>query len=148
MLFADVVAASATVAATRSRLAKVQALAGLLRRLAPEDVEPAVAWLAGEPRQGRIGAGWRTLGAIETSPADVPGLTVAVVDRALTTIGGTSGAGSVQRRADTLGELFGAATAAEQTFLRRLLMGELRQGALEGVMVDAVASAAEVPVTA
>ncbi len=148
MLFADVVAASATVAATRSRLAKIQAAADLLRRLAPEEVEPVVAWLAGEPRQGRIGTGWRTLSAIETAPADVPGLTVAAVDSALTTIAGTSGAGSVQRRADTLGRLFGAATADEQAFLRRLLTGELRQGALEGVMVAAVAAASGCPLDA
>ncbi|CAN5187433.1 ATP-dependent DNA ligase [soil metagenome] len=148
MLFADVVAASATVSATASRRAKIDALADLLRRLSPEEVEPVVAWLAGEPRQGRIGAGWRTLAAVEVAPAAAPALTVAAVDTALTVIAGTSGAGSVQRRAAELGQLFGAATAAEQAFLRRLLTGELRQGALEGVMVDAVAQAADVQLDA
>ena len=145
MLFAEVVAVSATVAATRSRLAKVDALAGLLQRLSPEEVDPVVAWLAGEPRQGRIGTGWRTLSSVETLPATEPSLDVGAVDTALEGIAGTSGAGSAQRRAGALGRLFAAATADEQTFLRRLLTGELRQGALEGIMVDAVARAAAVP---
>jgi DNA ligase-1 len=148
VLFAEVVAVSATVAATRSRLAKVDALAGLLQRLSPEEVDPVVAWLAGEPRQGRIGTGWRTLSSVETSTATAPSLDVGAVDTALEGIAGTSGAGSAQRRAGALGRLFAAATADEQTFLRRLLTGELRQGALEGIMVDAVARAADVPIDA
>ncbi|MGI8695004.1 MAG: ATP-dependent DNA ligase [Geodermatophilaceae bacterium] len=145
MLFAEVVATSAAVAATRSRKAKIEALADLQRRLAPEEVEPVVAWLAGEPRQGRIGTGWRTLAAVDVSPADTPALDVAAVDAALDDLAGTSGPGSGQRRADTLSRLVGAATADEQTFLRRLLTGELRQGALEGIMVDAVATASGCP---
>jgi len=73
MLFAELVATSATVGGTRSRKAKVEALAGLLRALAPAEVEPAVAWLAGEPRQGRLGAGWRTLAALKVPAAELPG---------------------------------------------------------------------------
>jgi len=68
VLLAEIVATSAAVGATRSRKAKTQALAELLRRLGPDDVSPAVAWLAGEPRQGRIGTGWRTLTALEVAP--------------------------------------------------------------------------------
>jgi len=146
VLLADVVAASGTVAATRSRRAKIDALVALLRGLAPAEVAPAVAWLAGEPRQGRIGAGWRTVSAVDAAPAATPTLTVTGVDEALSEIAATAaGAGSGNRRRAALGALFGAATTDEQQFLRRLLTGELRQGALEGVMLEAIAKAAEAP---
>jgi DNA ligase-1 len=145
VLLADVVAASATVGATRSRTAKAATLAALLRSAEGDEVEPATAWLAGEPRQNRLGAGWRTLTGIDAAPAAEPRLEVAAVDAALDSLAATTGAGSTARRAALLAELFGAATADEQAFLRRLLTGELRQGALEGVMLEAVAAAAEVP---
>src|SRR4051812_46039089 len=145
MLLADVVATSAAVGATRSRTAKTAALADLLRAAAPDEVEPVTAWLAGEARQGRIGAGWRTLGALDAPPAATPSLQVSAVDAALDELAGTSGAGSTARRSALLGALFGAATRDEQQFLRRLIGGELRQGALEGVMLEAVAAAAEIP---
>ncbi|RBY77258.1 ATP-dependent DNA ligase [Geodermatophilus sp. TF02-6] len=145
MLLADVVAASAAVAATRSRGAKAAAVAELLRRAGAEEVPPVTAWLAGEPLQGRIGVGWRTLSRLAHDPAPGPALTVAAVDRALTELAATAGPGSAARRKAALGELFCAATADEQRFLVRLLTGELRQGALEGVVLDAVAAAAGVP---
>jgi DNA ligase-1 len=145
VLLADVVATSATVAGTRSRLAKVAALAEALRRAAAAgEADPVVAFLVGAPRQGRIGAGWRTLFQLEVEPAAEPSLTVADLDQALAEVATTTGGGSAARRSALLTQLFGRATAAEQQFLIRLLTGELRQGALEGVMVDAVASAAEV----
>jgi DNA ligase-1 len=146
MLLADVVTTSAAVAGTRSRLAKVKALAGLLAQAGPGAVEPAVAFLAGAPRQGRTGAGWRTLYDLAAEPSEVPGLTVERTDAILEELSHTAGKGSAQKRVDLLTELFTAATTAEQEFLRRLMTGELRQGALEGVMVDAIAAAAEVPV--
>lgn len=146
MLFADVVATSQTVAATRSRLTKVDALAGLLRRAEePEAIETVVAFLAGAPRQGRIGAGWRTLVELKTEPAAEPSLTVASVDAALEAVAQTSGKGSAARRTELLTTLFAAATATEQHFLLRLLTGELRQGALEGIMLDGIAKASGVP---
>lgn len=146
MLFADVVATSHAVAATRSRLTKVDALAGLLRRAdGPDEIETLVAFLAGAPRQGKIGAGWRTLLELKIEPAAEPSLTVAGVDAALEAVGQTSGKGSALRRTELLGALFAAATATEQHFLLRLLTGELRQGALEGIMLDAIASASGVP---
>ncbi|RZS44428.1 DNA ligase-1 [Herbihabitans rhizosphaerae] len=145
MLFADVVATSASVAATRSRLAKVTALVELLRRAEPGEIQPVVAFLAGAPRQGRTGTGWRTLVALDRTPADQPSLTVSDVDSALDALARTSGKGSAQQRADILTKLHDTATVAEQRFLLRLLTGELRQGALEGVMLDAIASAAELP---
>jgi DNA ligase 1 len=121
------------------------AIAELLRRAALDEVEPVTAWLAGEPRQGRTGVGWRTLSKLAHDPAVEAALTVTAVDEALTALAGTSGAGSAARRDALLADLMAAATADEQRFLVRLLTGELRQGALEGVVLDAVATAAEVP---
>jgi DNA ligase 1 len=145
VLFVELVAVSAAVAATRSRKAKVAAMAELLRAVPAEEVEPAVAWLAGEPRQGRLGTGWRTLASLDVPPADTASLEIAQVDRLLGQLGAATGVGSARRRAELLTELLRAATADEQHFLRRLLIGELRQGALEGVLTDAVAVAAGVP---
>jgi DNA ligase-1 len=142
VLFSELVETSEVVTATRSRLAKVAALAGLLKRL---DTPAVVSFLIGVPTQGRIGAGWRTVHEISVPPAGGESLTVVEVDEALGAYGSFSGKGSALRRADLLAALFGRATAAEQGFLRRLLTGELRQGALEGVMLDAIASAADVP---
>nr|BFE55259.1 ATP-dependent DNA ligase [Saccharothrix mutabilis subsp. capreolus] len=142
VLFSEVVETSAAVAATRSRLAKVAALAELLRRTTTPAV---VSFLVGVPSQGRIGAGYRTVLDVSPPPAAEPGLTVAEVDAALGAYAAISGKGSAQRRLEALTSLFGRATAEEQDFLRRLLTGELRQGALEGVMLDAIARAADAP---
>ena len=145
MLLADVLAASTAVAATRSRTAKAAVIAELLRRAEPAEVAPVTAWLSGEPLQGRLGVGWRTLSARTGEPAADPTLTVAAVDGVLTELAGTSGPGSAARRDTLLTGLLSAATADEQQFLVRLLTGELRQGALEGVVLEAVAAAADVP---
>ncbi|MGK5115584.1 MULTISPECIES: ATP-dependent DNA ligase [unclassified Geodermatophilus] len=145
MLLADVLATSTAVTATRSRTAKAGAIAELLRRAEPAEIEPVTAWLAGEPRQGRLGVGWRTLSRLAGAPAPAPTLTVGAVDDTLTDLAATSGAGSVTRREALVRGLLSAATADEQQFLLRLLTGELRQGALEGVVLDAVAAAAGVP---
>nr|WP_222131579.1 ATP-dependent DNA ligase [Pseudonocardia sp. C8] len=140
-MFTDVVTTSAAVGATRARSEKTTALAELLRAAAPGEVEPVVAWLSGFPRQGRIGTGWRTLAAVDVAPAGAPSLTVGQVDGLLDELAGTAGQGSALRRRELLERLYGAATTDEQRFLHRLLTGELRQGALEGLMVDAVAAA-------
>jgi DNA ligase-1 len=146
VLLSDVVTASATTAATRSRLAKVDALAGALRAAdVATEVPAVVGFLVGQPRQGRIGTGWRTLVRLDITPADAPTLTVAEVDSALTTLAATIGSGSTSARAELLTDLLTRATKDEYDFLLRMLTGELRQGALEGVMVDAVARAADVP---
>ncbi len=145
---AEVVTTSAAVAATSARSAKIAALAGLLARLRPGEVEAVVAFLVGEPRQGRIGVGWATLVALAPEPAAEPTLSVAEVDGRLTEILTTTGSGSVGTRAALLTDLLRRATAAETDFLRRLLTGGLRQGALEGVMAEAVAKAAGVPAAA
>ncbi|HET8583655.1 MAG TPA: ATP-dependent DNA ligase [Jatrophihabitans sp.] len=144
MLLAEVAAASAEVGATSSRLAKIARLAAALAAAGPDEIATVVSWLSGELPQRQIGVGWAALRALPPA-ADEPTLTVGEVDAALTAIGAIGGKGSQARRADALAGLFGAATADEQTFLRRLLGGELRQGALVGVMADAVARAADVP---
>lgn len=145
---AAVVETSAAVAATRSRTAKVAALTELLRALERHEVEATVGFLTGTPRQGRIGVGWRTAFAVDVPPAAEPSITIGDLDAALSALGGTAGAGSVAARAELLGDLFTRATAPEAEFVRRLLTGELRQGALAGLMADAVARAAGVPVDA
>jgi DNA ligase-1 len=96
-----------------------------------------VAFLVGEARQGRIGVGWAAVRDVSVAAAAEPSLTILDVDRALDRLQATTGSGSVSARSALLTELFGAATSDEQDFLRRLLIGELRQGALEGVMVSA-----------
>lgn len=146
MRFADLAATSDAVAATSRRSAKVAALAAVLARLAPAEVAPAIGMLTGEPRQGRIGVGWASIAAVgERPPATDPTLEVLDVDRALTEVAATTGAGSRARRAERLAELLDRATAAEADLLRRLLVGELRQGALDGVVAEAVARAGGVP---
>ncbi len=145
MLLHDLVQVSQQVAATRSRLAKRAALADLLRRADAEDVEIAVTYLAGELRQRRTGVGWAGLGGLP-DPAPVPTLTVREVDAAFAAMALLSGPGSAAARAGAVAGLFARATAAEQKLLRALVSGELRQGALDALMLDAVAAAAGVPV--
>ena len=145
MRLADVVATSQAVAATSSRSAKVAAIAGLLAGAAPEDARSVVCALSGAPRQGRIGVGWRTLAATQPPPADEPTLTVADLDATLDAVAALTGPGSTAARSHRLSELLGRATRAEQAFLTQLLTGGIRQGALEGVVTDAVAKANGVP---
>jgi DNA ligase-1 len=151
MLLVDVATASTDVGATSSRLAKIARIADLLRNVGetgdPALVAVVVSWLSGELPQRQIGVGWAALRSLPP-PASEQSLTIADVDTRFSEIGAVTGKGSQARRAGLVAELFGLATAAEQTFLRRLLSGELRQGALVGVMADAVAKAADVPAAA
>jgi DNA ligase 1 len=143
-LLADVVAASKDVADTTSRSRKVAILSELLGRLDPDEVPLAVGFLSGVPRQGRVGVGYSTVYAIDGPAAGEPSLTVADLDDGITEIQEARGSGSAAKRSGILGELLGRATGAETEFVRRLFTGELRQGALAGLMVDAVAKAAGV----
>jgi DNA ligase-1 len=143
-LLADVVAASRAVSATSSRSRKVTILADLLRTLEPSEVPLAVGFLAGVPRQGRIGIGYATVHALEPPHAAEPSLTIVDLDDAVSAVQGTTGSGSAAKRKAILAELLGQATAVEAAFVKRLFLGELRQGALSGLMVDAVAKAAGV----
>jgi DNA ligase-1 len=145
-LLADVVGTSRRVADTPSRNAKVAELAACLRRLAPAEIEIGVAYLSGEPRQGRSGVGYGLLrDARVDAIVEAPSLTIAEVDAALERLSGTTGAGSKSERTRILSGLLERATPEERDFLRRLMLGELRQGALESLMVDAVAAAASLP---
>src|SRR5271169_5609727 len=124
----DIVATSRSVRETSARSDKIRHLASCLRRIEPDDIETAVALLSGEPRQGRIGLGPATLhAAMPPDAAPAPELTLAEVDATLDRIAQTSGAGSTTDRARLIGELFKRATKDEQDFLRRAVLGELRQ---------------------
>jgi len=147
MQLSDVVDTSRAVAATASRTAKVEALAACLRRAAqdgPDVVEVVTAHLSGVLPQRRIGVSWRGLQDLP-APADESSLTVEEVDAAATAIAGIGGSGSGAARAAAVRELFARATADEQAWLRGLITGETRQGAGDGVMLQAIAKAAEVP---
>jgi DNA ligase 1 len=144
-LLADVVAASQEVAETSARSRKVAILAELLERLDPDEVAVAAGLLSGVPRQGRVGVGYSTIHGIESAPEKEPMLTVADLDTAISQIQAATGSGSGARRTELLAGLLDRATEPEAGFVRRLFTGELRQGALAGLMVDAVAKAAGVP---
>jgi DNA ligase-1 len=147
-LLLDLVNTSQRVGATSARLAKARELAAFLRALPPEEIETAVHYLSGELPQGRIGIGYSALkSAAADTPAQAGSLSIAELDNALTALAAIRGSGSAARRAQALRDLFSRTTAGEHDFLLRLLVGELRQGALAGVMVDAIAAAAQIPVS-
>jgi ATP-dependent DNA ligase I len=145
VLLDELVSVSEEVASTRARLKKIDALASVLRRLEPAEIPIAVAYLSGELPHAPIGIGWASLRDRPPEKAPTPALEVLDVDTSLRKIGATTGKGSQAARREELDGLFSRATAPEQQFLARLLTGELRQGALEGVMADAIAKAADVP---
>jgi DNA ligase-1 len=147
MLLADVVEVSRKVAATRSRLAKRDAIAALLRRADAADVEILVTYLAGELRQRRTGVGWASLRGLP-DPAAEATLTLVEVDTEFERMGRLSGPGSTTERSRALAELMARATAAEQRFLRGLISGDVRQGALDAAVVDALAAATDIPLAA
>jgi DNA ligase-1 len=144
VLFADVVAASAAATATRSRLAKTTAVAEALRAAGPEDAATVAAYLSGVLPQRRVGVSWRGLSSLPVA-ATAATVTVAEVDAALSAIGAIAGSGSGATRAEAVGGLFGRLTAPEQDYLRALVTGQVRQGALDGVMLGAIAAAADLP---
>jgi DNA ligase-1 len=146
VLLAEIVSASNSVAATNGRLEKVRRLAELLSRTPPDQLPIVIPFLSGSIRQGRIGIAGATLHAMRNIPAvSQPGLHVTDVDAAFDRIAVAGGPGSSTIRATVLTSLFERATDTEQDFLARLLFGELRQGALEGVLMDAVARASGIP---
>jgi DNA ligase-1 len=145
---ARIVDASDTVAGTSSRLEKIRLIAQCLREVAPAEIPIAIAYLSGETCQGKVGASHATLEAAsaETPAAAAPSLELGEVDRTFGQLVTIKGKGAAAARAETLRALFTRATAAEQDFLVRLVVGELRQGALRGLMIEAIASAAAIPV--
>src|SRR5687767_1283130 len=136
MLIAGLVETSRRIADTSKRLEKIALLASLLSGLSPEEAEVVTAFLSGRTRQGKIGAGYSMLSGLRRGGAETASLEILEVDRILGEIRDLRGSGSAGRRSEMLASLFARATAAERTFLAGLLTGELRQGALEGIMAD------------
>lgn len=143
MRFAEIAATSRDVARTPARLAKIDRIARTIRSLTDDEVEQGVAYLMGELPQGRIGIGVASLRSARAgaAPAPAPRLELSDVDRAIAEVAATRGAGSAAERTHRLAALFSACSPEEQDFLFALLVGELRQGALEGVVVEAIAKA-------
>jgi ATP-dependent DNA ligase I len=146
MLFEEIARTSADVAATPARSKKIGRLAETLARLGEEEARVGVSYLAGELPQGSIGVGWAALRKLPPPTAGSPTLELLEVDAEASRIAELTGKGSQAARAEELAQVFARATESEQRFLTGLLLGELRQGALEGVMAEAIAKAAGVPV--
>ncbi|MEV0166850.1 ATP-dependent DNA ligase [Nonomuraea fuscirosea] len=144
MLLIDVVRVSEAVTRTSARLGKIGHLAELLGRVGPDEAEIAISYLSGELPQRQVGVGWRTLEDIP-QPKLAATATLTAVDELLSRIKAVSGQGSQAARKALVAELFAGLTSQEQQFMRRLLHGELRQGALDGVMIEAVAKASGAP---
>jgi DNA ligase-1 len=137
---------SESLAATRSRSAKIERLAACLRDLPDDERATGVAWLSGSLPQGRLGFGPTMIYELRgIAPARETTLTIGAAAQRLESLRSISGKGAAGRRRAALAELFALATGAEQNFLARLLLGELRQGALEGLMAEAIAAAANLP---
>ncbi len=145
MRLAQLVDTSRRIANTTKRLEKADLLTALLRQLHPDEIEIAVAFLSGATRQGRIGIGYAALRDAATSPAENPSLELLEVDRTLDELAAVQGPGSERRRRELLNIFLTRATRDEQQFLTGLLLGEIRQGALEGIMLDALARASGIP---
>ena len=148
MLLARLVEVSGQVAGTRSRLSKRDLISGLLREVAEapgdDEIDVAASYLSGTLRQRRTGLGWRGLADLP-EPATTPTVGLVEVDATLARIGGLSGAGSAGARRAAVTDLFGRLTGEEQEFLRALVTGNMRQGAQDSVMLDAIAAAADLP---
>ncbi|HEX2466403.1 MAG TPA: ATP-dependent DNA ligase, partial [Thermoanaerobaculia bacterium] len=148
MLLGDLVETSTRLAATRSRLEKTRLLADLLRRARGREIELVVDYLSGVLPQGRIGVGWSMIQRAESGGAGAaaaPSLALAEVDAVFERLRSIAGAGSQEARIRELATLLARATADERSFLVRLLGGELRQGALEGVMEEGIIAASGLP---
>ncbi|GAA2006941.1 ATP-dependent DNA ligase [Microbacterium ulmi] len=141
MLLARLVDTVHSVGATPSRLAKIDALASLLAQIDPDELPAAIGFLTASPRQGRLGVGWRGIAALDVEHASVPSLRLGDVDAVLDRLAAASGTGSQAERAQALRDLAARATTVEWDFIARVLLGELRTGALEGVLLDAIAKA-------
>ena len=147
MKLEELVQVSAAVASSSGRLDKISKLAALFALIPPDDLPTAIGFLTGSPRQGRLGVGWATVApARERQPASSSSVDLRDVDAVFDKLASVRGKNSGSERARLMGDLFARATAEEQAFLAALMIGEVRQGALEGVMLEAIAKAAVLPV--
>jgi DNA ligase N terminus. len=144
MLLAEIVETSRRLGETSKRLEKIGLLAQLLKQLSPEEIELGVLYLSGAIRQARLGVGYAALRGAAGAAAAEPSLELLDVDRTLAAVAEMQGTGSAGRRREMLSGMLARATQAEQEFLVRLIGGELRQGALEGIMMEAIAKASGV----
>lgn len=148
MMLSQLVSSTEEVAATSSRLVKIDVLARLLAQADADEIVPLTGLLLATPRQGRLGVGWRGISALEIAHTDAPALTITDVDQAFERLAAASGTGSATVRSSTLQALAARATASEWDFLTRAMLGELRTGALGGVLLDAIARASDRPAPA
>ena len=144
MLLARLAQTSADVTAASGRKEKSDLLAAVIVDLEPIEIEAAIGFLTGSPRQGAIGVGWATVTKLDVAPAITASLSIGDLDNLLSSISQTRGPGSVTTRSDLLGAFFSRATELEHDFVRRVIMGDLRQGALGGVVTEAVSKASGV----
>jgi DNA ligase 1 len=145
MRFEDVAHVSADVAATASRTEKISRIAAGLADADPSEAALAAAWLSGTMRQGRMGVGWAILERVHVDPAATASLSVVDVDSCLDGLADATGDGSTARRSEILESLLARCTSGEADFMRRLLLGEMRQGALQSLVADALAVANGIP---
>jgi DNA ligase-1 len=145
MLVATLAAVSAQLASTQKRTRKTELLAECLRTAEPNQRGLSALYLSGATRQGRLSVGYKLISDLRNLPAsEISTLDVLTCDRAFDQLAQLSGKGSAARRVEQLSELLRACTEEAQRFVRALLVGELRQGALESLVVDAIAQAANV----
>ena len=136
---------SRTVADTSSRLGKTRTLAAALSQVDAAEIAIAIAYLSGETCQGKLGVSHASLRDAQAAPAAEAALTLAHVDRLFAEVVAIKGKGASAKRTERLRTLFSRATEEEQDFLVRLIVGELRQGSLKGIMLEAIAAAAQLP---
>lgn len=145
MMLTELVSTADTVTATSSRLAKIDALSLLLARADPDEIPVVIGILLAAPRQGRLGVGWRGVSALDVTHAESPTLSIGDVDEGFEILARTSGSGSAAARTAALASLASRATEHEWDLLSRAMLGELRTGALGGVLLDAIARASDRP---
>ncbi|HEU4685476.1 MAG TPA: ATP-dependent DNA ligase [Nitrospira sp.] len=142
MLLAELVQAVERVRATTKKSEKVRLLSEVLAKAQGGEIELAALYLSGSLPQGKIGVGWSLIRRAMPEGAAIGNpLTLTDVDRVCQEVLAEQGAGSAERRNDKLARLFRSATPDERRFLGQLLVGEIRQGALEGLLLEAIAKA-------
>ena len=146
MLLANIVETSHRISETSKRLEKIERIAELLSQLQPEEIEIGVSFLSGQTLQERVGIGYAAVYGYAGPVAESPSLSIVDVSRTLDSIAAVQGPGSERQKHQLLHSMLAQATPEEQSFLKRLLVGELRQGALEGLMMEALAKASDVNV--
>jgi DNA ligase-1 len=146
MLLGRLVDVVERIRATTRKTGKVALIAELLKETRGRESELVALYLSGTLPQGRIGVGWRTIQAAMTDePTSGEALSLTEVDAAFAALEAEEGAGSSYRRMRALRGILQRALPAQRRFLAELLVGELRQGALDGLVLDAISAASGLP---